>query len=476
MRKPALVPLGAALAALPLFFWLSAMPLSAFAQAIRVPTAPSPAPPLLDHGTLTREPDPITIQGSALLRAQGLSIGAFRLFAHTEAKVNPIPFDLNERDEDGQYVLPSGPEPMKGTGKLGKTSELAYMAHDTGDRVQASELPAGWDRAFEIETTDPLNGRKSWVYLLHFAANPPAKSQVDYVSLTEVKEPDPLTGKPYVILKSPFFQVRNKEGSTSWYDFHGTREAGYEEKSFSDHISIRNRLKIAGIIPFSANEDTIWSDTPAYYDGAVRLIRRVKLKILIGKIKVPTGIVYDVTAYDRVTNVPAKAKIPAAVKAISRDAWAWYGLDLNKNAAGKYTFYSNTHPKGIPITGRDEPPGKSFGFDRKELIPSKNYWSVVTGPYGTVLRRHITPPELEARGVRHYLTFTDDLTKPFPPEYEKGQVGNVLSWLEVQNAPYGEMTIYSYMYTPPHFHYPEDVPMYLNILDHPLRSKVSEIK
>jgi hypothetical protein len=140
---------------------------------------------------------------------------------------------------------------------------------------------------------------------LFFPSKPPAKSTEDYASLIEVKEPDPLTKKPYAILKGRYFQVRNSEGSTSWYDFHGTKAAGYEEKSFSDHVSVRSSLKIAGIIPFHADEESIYSETPAFYDGAVRLIRRVKLKIIVGKIKIPTGVVYDVTAYDASAS-PAK--------------------------------------------------------------------------------------------------------------------------------------------------------------------------
>ena len=98
---------------------------------------------------------------------------------------------------------------------------------------------------------------------------PPPKSKDDYATLVEVKEPDPMTKKPYVILKGRYFQVRNSEGSTSWYDFHGTKAAGYEEKSFSDHVSVRSSLKIAGIIPFHADEESIYSETPAFYDGAV---------------------------------------------------------------------------------------------------------------------------------------------------------------------------------------------------------------
>ncbi|MFQ5457618.1 MAG: hypothetical protein ACE5FC_04080 [Myxococcota bacterium] len=372
-------------------------------------------------------------------------------------------------------MLPQGKNPDAGTGVLARNSELAYMAHDTGDRAEPAALPEGWSKAFEIETRDPLNGGKAWAYLLHFERDPPPKSPADYVSITEVKEPDPLTGKPYVILKGKYFQARNLEGSTSWYDFHGTRAAGYREKSFSDHVLVRNRLKIFGFIPFSVDEDSIWSDTPAYYDGAVRFIRRIKLKVLIAGLKIPTGIMYDVTGYDRIANIPVKVKIPAVVKAASRNAWAWYGLDMHPDAAGKYTFYSNMHTEGIPITGKSDPKKKNFGFKEKALVPSKDFWSVVTGPYGTLMRRHITPAEFEDRGVRLYLTFVDDTEKPDPPEYYEGRVGSALNWLEIQNAPYGEIAFNSYWYYPPRFKYPEDVVTYLNILDHPITSTAREV-
>ena len=358
---------------------------------------------------------------------------------------------------------------------MDEKSELAYMAHDTGDRVSPSSLPGGWTKAFEIETVDPLNGQKGWAYLLHFAEEAPPKSPADYVSITEVDEPDPYTGKPYAVIQGEYFYGRSMKNSPIFYHFRGTKQGGYEEKSFSDHFSTRSRMKIMGFIPFKVDEKSIWSETPAYYDGSVRFIRRIKLKILVAKIKVPTGIVIDITGYDRIANVPVKIKIPAAIKAISRDAWVSYGLDLNAEAAGKYTFYSNTHPEGIPITGNDSPEGKSFGFKKKELASSRDYWSVVTGPYGTFMRRHLTPPDLEERGVRHYATFVDDLEEDYKPEYEEGQVGNHLSWLEVQNAPYGMMTMNSYVYYPPRFKYPDDVQTYLNILDNPITSVATEL-
>ncbi len=429
----------------------------------------------IEARTLSREPDPIIIQGKEIPGAQGLSVEGFRVYAHRDGETRPIPFDLNERDGDGDYVLPQGEKPTEGSGLLDEKSELAYMAHDTGDRVSPSSLSGGWTKAFEIETTDPLNGQKGWAYLLHFAQDPPPKADEDYVSVTEVEEPDPYTGKPYAELEGKYFYGRSMKNSPIFYYFHGTREGGYEEKVFSDHFTTRSRMKIMGFIPFSVDEHGIWSETPAYYDGAVRFIRRVKLKIIVGKIKIPTGIVIDVTAYDRIANVPVKIKIPAVMKAISRDAWASYGLDLNRQAAGKYTFYSNNHPEGIPITGEDNPEGKSFDFKNKELSPSKDYWSVVAGPYGTFMRRHMTPPDLEERGVRHYSTLVDDIEKEYAPEYEKGQVGNHLSWLEVQHAPYGMITMNSYAYYPPHFKYPEDVKRYLNILDHPITSTATEI-
>ena len=431
---------------------------------------------IIEPRSLSREPDPVVVQGKEIPGAQDLPLDGFRVYAHRDGVMVPIPFDFNERDEDGDYVLPQGEKPTKGTGLVDEKSELAYMAHDTGDRVGASSLPEGWKKAFEIQTVDPLNSRKGWAYLLHFAKDAPPKSPEDYVSITEVDEPDPLTGKPYVVVQGKYFYGRNVKNSPIFYHLHGTRAGGYEEKSFSDHFSTRSRMKIMGFIPFSVDESSIWCETPAYYDGSVRFIRRIKLKILVGKIKVPTGIIIDITGYDLVANVPVKIKIPAAVKAISRDAWASYGLDLNSEASGKYTFYSNTRPEGIPITGKNGSKGKGFGFDGKDLAPSKDFWSVVTGPYGTFMMRHMTPPDLEARGLRHYIGLVDNLKEEYAPEYEKGQVGNQLNWLEVQNAPYGMITMHSYVYYPPHFKYPDDVQAYLNILDNPITSVATEVR
>ena len=121
--------------------------------------------PGLEKKTLTRVEDFVLVQGKILKKNLGRDIGQMGLLAFHEEKPVPIPFQIDERNPDGDWVLTQVPPELKNTGLkperdddnglLDGNDELAFMARDAGDRIGKEYYPPGILAADEIMIRDP---------------------------------------------------------------------------------------------------------------------------------------------------------------------------------------------------------------------------------------------------------------------------------------------------------------------------------
>ncbi len=158
------------LALLAAFLWTACLQLTA---------APAQAGPFRD-----REIDVVFIQGAQIESLLGKPIANLRLYAVQEGALAPIPFQIDERNEDGEYVLSAGRKKSKDEDKglLDANDELVFLAADMGpQRAAAHGLPrASQER--ELVLRDPINGEQGYAYLFFFGAAPPPPSATDYVT------------------------------------------------------------------------------------------------------------------------------------------------------------------------------------------------------------------------------------------------------------------------------------------------------
>ncbi|HWP66864.1 MAG TPA: hypothetical protein VNO26_13210 [Candidatus Limnocylindria bacterium] len=129
--------------------------------------------------TLTRFHDPVVVTTGLLGGVSDRRTASYRLMRARAGVVEPIPFQFDARDGDGELRVSGVSE---GDEAAFDDDELVFMAKDSGDRLTRHDLPPASDGALEIELFDPATGARGWAYLVHFPGDAPAPSPVRYAT------------------------------------------------------------------------------------------------------------------------------------------------------------------------------------------------------------------------------------------------------------------------------------------------------
>ena len=429
--------------------------------------ASSPSAPIkVEPKSIAREHDPVKITCASIPGFLGEPIEQCRLYAVHNHEFAPIPFQIDEVDSKGLYVLPNGKRPNRDRGKregrreregqIDENDEILFMARDLGDRALEPTLPPGLVRNAEIEVVDPLTKGKGWAYLLSFP-DPPAPSSVDYVRFAP--EEDRIYADFFTLGYSPL----NDLVYTDYLSV--TPAAGGNGKNLIDRMNIRFTASILlRSLTFSRHEDDFTSEIIAYKDGAVRVMRRVgnHMRLVFG-IKSPEVIAYSVY-YRNAIESPNTFHLPFDMRTYVKSVEFYGGTDYRSNCAGM-TFYTSDAPNGVVVDGR-------MSDREKELDRSEYEWTVLAGPQGAMMSRlDLSPSFGVVMGKKlHYL---DDGSALNPPESEPGllpYIGYIpTNLLDLKKGTYYYNV---HIYFPPNYR-PGDEKKFLHILDHPLKVTVS---
>ena len=122
------------------------------------------AVPQEPQNTLTRQRDPVVVQGSSLPAFGGAPLNELFAYGYNSGTWQQIPFQFDEVEPIGNtYVVTED-------GQLDANDELAFMALDAGEQVPAGawitdNLSTGYPR-YELRVVDPLHpNEQAWVYL-----------------------------------------------------------------------------------------------------------------------------------------------------------------------------------------------------------------------------------------------------------------------------------------------------------------------
>lgn len=440
-----------------LFFIASHCP-SAFAA--------SPSEPIqVEPKSIAREHDPVKIVGSSLPRFLEASIGQCRLYAVKDRMFVPIPFQIDEVDAEGLYVLPHGKRPNRDRGKrdgrrereglIDDNDELVFMARDLGDRALEPAALPGATRSAEIEVVDPVTGGKGWAYLFSFP-DPPAPSSRDYARFAPRE--DRVHAEFFTLGYSPVKDL-------VYTDFLAvTPAAGGNGENLIDRMNIRFTASILiRSITFSRHEDDFTSEIIAYKDGAVRVMRRVgnHMRLVLG-LRSPEVIAYSVYYRDAIES-PNTFHLPMDMKTVVKRVDFCGATDYRRGCKGM-TFYTSGVPEGVAVDGR-------MSEREKELDRSDYEWTVLAGPQGAMMSRlWLSPSFAEVMGKK--LHYVDDASALNKPEADPGQFPTIgylpTNLLELKKGDY----FYNvHVYFPPQYS-PGDEKKFLCILDHPLQVSI----
>lgn len=414
--------------------------------------------------TLTRENDPLVLPGDLVSLFHGLPIHHLRLLAHDGRRLAVIPFQIDERDPEGNFILTGGQS--AGTdidnGRFDYNDEVVWLAKDTGSRAPREEWAAIGDRGAEIAIVDPKDAsQKGWVYLIHVPENPPRLSPKDYVSYAPGKE----------LVRSDYYTLKYMKGSPFYMDIMCPEAAGGNGEDFFDRVKVRLSVEaFFHLIHITKSEEDFKSFVIGWKDGPVRVLRKVEnyFRILFN---LSSPSIFSVNEYyERLTYTPVQLTIPFRLKWVFNtfgiNTWTWriYG-DFPGLKGGM--AYTDRNLDGFRFTGNhssdyvEEHIDTSrfhWGYNTKEgvgtwfpnlLLPEMLYGIVTL--YVVDDETFLDPPEdtpgLIGGGMRGcWEEFNPDLMKKLEPgTYELSldtyfpnpsiKIGEVDEWLQIRNAP-----------------------------------------
>ncbi len=411
--------------------------------------------------TITRQTDPVVVKGKEFPEMKGRALEGFRLFTFRRGQWEPIPFQIDEVDGDGFYVLPLGKQPNKDKGsgelseKLDENDEVVFMASDLGEKAPAAHVPPGARMRAEIEVRDPVDTTRGWAYLMWFE-RAPAPSSKDYVRFDP--QEDRIHAACYTLGYSPAKELVY----TTFLAI--PTEAGGTNTSLLDRINIRFTASIfLKSITFSRNEDDFVSEVIAYKDGTVRAMRRVanSMRLALG-IQSPRIIAYSVYYGDSI-ETPNTIHMPVGLGSVAKSIYFEGGSDYMHSAYGMQ-FYCSEHTEGLVVDGRMSP-------QEIAMVQAEHEWTVMSGPQGTIMSRIEMGTGLKGvLGKR--LIYIDDIQRSNAPEDEPGttpKVGFALTNILALKKGTYYYNVHFYFF--PSYH-PGDERPYLDIVDHPLEVMV----
>jgi hypothetical protein len=323
------------------------------------------ASPEAPRNSLTRQRDPVVVQGSSLAAFSSAALDDLFVYSYTGSAWRQIPFQFDEvQPISNTYVLAED-------GLLDDNDELAFLAQDAGEQAPPGEwitdaLSTGFPR-YELRVVDPLHpSEQAWVYLYRSPTLAPIPS-AGYLSVSADT------------IESPFYSATVNFSQTlglTGLALNGHRMDIVDQS----HVSIKGSI---GPCPFCL---------PIQYceDDLLTLITNTgSLSDTVPPGDYPVRFVDGVAGGDGSAIYPASLRLGSGALDLSAIAAGLpsgvtlqelrLSLDLLNPAHSGYAparyFNSNTATAGVPIDGLPD------------SVPTPlASWSQVNGAYGTLIQ------------------------------------------------------------------------------------------
>ncbi len=328
--------------------------------------------------TLARIHDPVVMPGSTLAGVAGQHTDAFRLMRIESGQPVPIPFQFDERDDDGDVVVDGARDFV-----FDNNDELVFMAADTGDRAVGDLWPRSCTSVLEIAVVDPRNDKRGWAYLLTCPDAGPPPTTEPYVTY------DVRTNRA----RSAFYETQYAAGRNY---FTSLRVAG---KGGALGPNLLRRTMMRGLPTFSMLFTTVQLEfteqnsivrIDGVKNGPVRAIRKVGLSVDLGPLfpDLPNGTAY--TYHYRTSYVtPTRFGIPSLALRILREFSFEAVVDFDPKAM-PLRYWDAVHDDGVALNAAADGP----------VITSVDHdWWVHSGSGGAMLHAFIIPERWRNWGI-----------------------------------------------------------------------------
>ncbi len=413
---------------------------------------------------IKRDVDYVVVPGKKLANNLKKDIKNMALYVSTVGSVRPIPFQIDEVNTKGSYVLtdipPGGladedltPEVDDDNGLLDENDQLVFMISDSGDQISdKNKLPEDAEAIDEITLVDPIKKGKAWVYLCYLKEKS-SPAEEDYEDYIRYQFPhNLLISKSYVIgfskelpLLPNYLTIR-------------------DSKNIIDRIKVRMDTSTL-LIPYSIDEEDFSSKMSLYRDGPVRVIRRTSTAItFLGIFKTPY-LAVEMLSYDRFTVLPFTINVPLDVKSYRGIMSILIRAGVYFNNIKGWRFKTNVTKKWIEINGKMDPA-------EKILSGSDLSWFILNDKERALLVRLILDRKQDGSyqktPLMPRLYYVDDDKAEDPPENVPGQSPNIMYQLDgVENLTKRKLHFCTFFYIIDEYRDGQEA-NYLKIIDNPI--------
>jgi hypothetical protein len=405
--------------------------------------------------------DVVLIPGRRLEGLLGEPIPGIRLMVWNGDRWEPVPFQVDEKEEDGDFLFPFGGEndQEKLDHKLAPWDEAVFMARDAGYRAVPLDGPPGHTKVEEIEVTDPLSGEKGWFYLCSFL-EPPPLSPVDLIEYDP--DYDRFKSRHYVV---GYSRVKHDQKAVMEY-YSVPPESGGTGVNWFDSAKIWTRIKLF----FSLFQITIHSDdwdswVPAYIDGPIRVIVKKRMHIRIGLGLHTPAVDADLVYYPHFFISAVVIGIPFDPSIVTSTLKISIGTDLNHHAMGML-FWNSENPDPVIVDGRMSP--QELAMDM-----SPDTWRVVSGEQGKYMGKAVYGGNFKLSKIKlDEGRYIDDYRHKEPPENEDGIFGSYNWTWDITKGKKGKYVVWMEAHYGRPIESEEDLKCCLDVTDHPLLVRI----
>jgi hypothetical protein len=336
--------------------------------------------------------DVVRVVGTDLRMLRGARLDHLTLVACTHAACQPIPFQIDQRDPTGNWVLDQGPEPNadQASGVLQDNDLLLFMAADAAERAGRAHLPPA-TAAAEITVRDPVEHTTRWAYLVSCPRIAP-RSDVSYVDY------DPVNDR----VRGAHVSLGFRNGVPNYLTLDGSAAAA--GPNLLDRLQVRATATFLwGLIHFSRDESDLTTQFVAWRRGPIRVIRRQRQWVRIGwGIRSPTFGSYTYF-YRDFAELPVSLRLNFPPRYFFGDIAVETVLDF-RDLSGWSVLVPSLHGV-IPIDGPMTP-------QKEALNQLTDSWFALLGPRFTLVQTMEVSASLSS--VRRRLLYRERNTPPSP--------------------------------------------------------------
>jgi len=346
------------------------------------------------------------LSGQPLSALTGIPLQNIALFRRSESGLQPIIFQIDQKDQEDRYVLEVQATPGKEQ-LLDQNDELVFRISDAGRRLNAASEIAKLHALIEIGIVEPVSQNTSWIYAVA-APGPVQPTKEKYIRY--IKDHDRVQGGIYRVDFSdqrPFLI-----DAFSWK----AEQTGSWSPNIADTMEIEHRGKLFGLFPFLRTSMDYSSSLTAVKTGPLRIIRRTENRVrILWKLKTPAlyidyVMMPDGFFMDSIIDIPFNIGLFFdRVDTITTMNW-----NDSPDLPG-LTIRSPYTTSELPIDGHMSPEKRAFNTVAGDRFS-------VSSAYGSLYIQLDIPQDFP---IEPWLYLNDASNDAAPPGNRRGQFGSV---------------------------------------------------